>query len=162
MKTSYRIMIGLASMYVFFITCSSAPDGYFISREKPAEIRVKITGIMKMGGFLMLALHYKKENFTTGNMPLIAVKKKITGPEMHFVFPGNYNPGNYAIAVFHDEDSDGELKMNKHGIPLEGFGFSGNPSLKKGRPGWEDTVFEVRKDIHEETIKMLYAMAGVK
>ena len=160
MKKNYRLLITLLLLFAIFVKCSSAPAGYFIPKEKSAEIRIRVTGIVKIEGFIMLALHYNKENFISGNMPAIAVKKKITGSEMSFVFPGNYNPGSYAVAVFHDEDSNGKLEMNKYGIPLEGFGFSKNPSLAKGRPGWENSVFRVNEKVHEETIRMLYAMSG--
>tara|TARA_R110002072_G_scaffold3334_2_gene24628 strand:+ start:109465 stop:109893 length:429 start_codon:yes stop_codon:yes gene_type:complete len=61
--------------------------------------------------------------------------------------------GNYAITVFHDQDEDGEIRKNKIGYPLDGFGFSNNPSLifgvpsfakcsKKVNPG-KTTVFEI-------------------
>jgi uncharacterized protein (DUF2141 family) len=32
-------------------------------------------------------------------------------------------PGNYAIAVIHDENRNGELDTNMFGIPKEGYGF---------------------------------------
>ena len=49
--------------------------------------------------------------------------------------------GNYAISVLHDENLDGKMNSNLLGIPKEGFGFSGNPKLKMGPPGYEEVRF---------------------
>lgn len=48
----------------------------------------------------------------------------------------NVPAGNYAITVFHDHDQDGQIRKNKVGYPLDGFGFSNNPSLIFGIPSF--------------------------
>lgn len=49
--------------------------------------------------------------------------------------------GNYAIRVFHDENSNGELDSNFLGIPTEDYGFSNNVSAWFGAPSWERAKF---------------------
>ena len=51
-------------------------------------------------------------------------------------------PGTYAIAVFHDENSNGRLDTML-GIPREGFGFSNNPPLRPRAPRFSECSFTV-------------------
>lgn len=142
------------------VSCSSVPGNYFQPREQESEIRIHIRNLSGGEGYVMLAIHFRKENYDRSEMPLIAVKKRITGPNMLFRFAGDFSPGEYGAVVFHDEDGDGKLKTNRYGIPLEGFGFSRNPELSGGKPKWEGVVFSVKEVVHEETIHMMYATKG--
>ena len=40
-------------------------------------------------------------------------------------------PGKYAIAVIHDEDSDAAMKTNMIGLPKEGVGVTGGMGYSK-------------------------------
>ena len=51
-------------------------------------------------------------------------------------------PGRYAIAVLHDEDSDGKLATNIFGIPKEGVGVSGE--LGNSKPDFNKCLVQVR------------------
>jgi uncharacterized protein (DUF2141 family) len=55
-------------------------------------------------------------------------------------------PGNYAIALMHDEDADGECDMNFLGIPTEKYGFSNNVKPVLSAPSFEDAKFELKAD----------------
>jgi uncharacterized protein (DUF2141 family) len=50
-------------------------------------------------------------------------------------------PGTYAIAVFHDENSNGKLDSNFIGIPREGTGASNNAKGHMGPPKFDDAAF---------------------
>jgi uncharacterized protein (DUF2141 family) len=54
--------------------------------------------------------------------------------------------GNYAIAVYHDKNTNGELDTNLIGIPKEAYGFSNNARGKFGPASWEDAKFTVDSD----------------
>lgn len=54
--------------------------------------------------------------------------------------------GDYAIQIFHDEDSDGELKTNVFGLPKEGFAFSNRAKAKFGPPDFKDMKVTVSAD----------------
>ncbi|MEI7909785.1 MAG: DUF2141 domain-containing protein [Verrucomicrobiota bacterium] len=53
-------------------------------------------------------------------------------------------PGPIAITVLHDEDSNGKLKRNLFGIPLEGVGMSRNP-FDKHFPTFADATLDMRQ-----------------
>ena len=50
-------------------------------------------------------------------------------------------PGNYALAMFHDENNDKQLNTGTFGIPLEGFGFTNNPKILFSPPKYSDCIF---------------------
>ena len=49
--------------------------------------------------------------------------------------------GEYAITMYHDENSDNECNRNFMGIPKEGYGFSNNFRPKFGPPKYKDCKF---------------------
>jgi uncharacterized protein (DUF2141 family) len=51
-------------------------------------------------------------------------------------------PGDYAISVLHDENSDGKVNTSL-GIPREGVGFSRSPRLRFSAPKFPDVRFAV-------------------
>lgn len=51
--------------------------------------------------------------------------------------------GRYAIAVLHDEDSDGKLATNFIGIPKEGVGVSG--PLGNSKPAFDQCLVQVKQ-----------------
>lgn len=60
-------------------------------------------------------------------------------------------PGNYAIAVFLDENGNGTIDKNFLGIPKEKYGVSNNVIPAMRAPKYEEAVFEMRsgqEDIH--------------
>jgi uncharacterized protein (DUF2141 family) len=58
-------------------------------------------------------------------------------------FP-SLKPGEYAVAVIHDEDKNGKLDTNWIGIPKEGLGASNNAKGRMGPPKFEDAKLEVQ------------------
>lgn len=64
-------------------------------------------------------------------------------------------PGVYALAIYHDEDGDRKFKRNGIGMPVEGFGFSNNPSTLFGLPSFASVRLNV-KNGNKTTIKLRY------
>lgn len=64
-------------------------------------------------------------------------------------------PGVYVLAVYHDEDGDRKFKRNGLGIPVEGFGFSNNPSTLFGLPSFASVRLNVKPG-NKTTIKLRY------
>ena len=60
--------------------------------------------------------------------------------------------GTYAIKIFHDENSNGELDTNFVGFPKESFGFSNDAMGKFGPPTFEQAKFEIAQPKLELTI----------
>ncbi len=62
--------------------------------------------------------------------------------------------GEYAIKVYHDENSNDELDTMLFGIPSEGYGFSNNARGSMGPPEYEQVVFILDSAQKEITINV--------
>ena len=63
--------------------------------------------------------------------------------------------GNYAISAFLDENNNDVLDKNFLGIPKERFGFSNNPSIGTGAPGFHECEVEVHEGNPKFEIKLI-------
>jgi uncharacterized protein (DUF2141 family) len=62
--------------------------------------------------------------------------------------------GDYAVAIFHDENGNGKMDKNLLGIPVEAYGFSNNQRVTFGPPQWEAVKFAVRSPIKDVSIEV--------
>src|SRR5215471_17129317 len=62
--------------------------------------------------------------------------------------------GDYAIAIFHDENGNGKMDKNLLGIPVEAYGFSNNRRVTLGPPAWDAVKFPVRSAVSEVSIEV--------
>jgi uncharacterized protein (DUF2141 family) len=66
-------------------------------------------------------------------------------------------PGNYAVAVFHDENGNGKLDKVL-GIPREGFGFSRNPAIRLGPPRYAEARMTLEPGRTSRTVRLRYLL----
>ena len=110
-----------------------------------AFLRIKITDVKSNDGKMMIAVYNNKETYNREEM---AYKKVVVNiNELTAVCELNNLPmGQYAVAVFHDANSNKKLDTNMIGIPKEGFGFSNNPKSSFGPPGFDKAQFSLDDD----------------
>lgn len=65
-------------------------------------------------------------------------------------------PGNYAIALLHDENDNGKADRTMGMMPKEGYGFSRDAPVKMAPPKFNDAVFAQGEGTSRMTIKMRY------
>ncbi len=65
-------------------------------------------------------------------------------------------PGRYAVSVFHDENSNGEMDTNFIGMPKEGVGASNDAKGHMGPPKFEAAAFQYAGGRLELKIKLVY------
>lgn len=68
----------------------------------------------------------------------------------------NVEPGEYAIALLHDENEDGKANRVLGMAPREGYGFSRDAPVRMAPPDWDDAVFTIGRASQNLTIKMRY------
>jgi uncharacterized protein (DUF2141 family) len=68
----------------------------------------------------------------------------------------NLPPGNYGVAVIHDENKNHKLDRNFLGIPKEGFGFANNPHVGLSAPPFNAAVVHVTCPVTEINIHLQY------
>lgn len=112
-----------------------------VSAVTPGQLTVEIDGLSSQQGNICLTLFSRSEGFPSDSTKAIKAScMPITATPVILKWEG-LDLGNYAIAVFHDENADGKLNTNRVGIPQEGFGFSNNPSILVGPPQFREATF---------------------
>ena len=77
------------------------------------------------------------------------------GEKVEIRFSG-VKPGNYAIALLHDENDNGKADRALGMMPKEGYGFSRDAPVKMAPPNFKDAVFTQGEGTNRLTIKMRY------
>lgn len=123
-------------MSFIFSVASFAQDGH--------ELKVTVKNIEKKVGNIRVCLANKKSDFLKDCFSSKDIPANNTIVSAGFK---NIPAGECAVAVFHDEDKNGELtKGGIFGIPTEDYGFSNNPNAYFGPPRFEKCTFRVGSD----------------
>lgn len=65
-------------------------------------------------------------------------------------------PGEYAVALLHDENDNGKADRAMGMMPKEGYGFSRDAPVKMAPPKFRDAVFTQGEATTRMTIRMRY------
>lgn len=109
------------------------------AQEKGTTITVSITNIANAKGKVLLSLH-QGDSFMKG-MGIQNLESDIKDGKVSFTFE-NVAEGEYAILALHDENENRQMDFDVNGMPLEGYGMSGN-SMSMGPPLFEEAKFTV-------------------
>ena len=91
-----------------------------------------ISGVEHNKGYIDVKIYTNKESFLKEELAAEIIRKKASKDQT--VVPlSKVHEGAIAIVVYHDEDSNGELKTGLFWRPKEGFAFSNNYT-PKGSP----------------------------
>ena len=106
-----------------------------------------ISGVEHNKGYIDVKIYTDKDNFLKEELAAETIRKKATKDQT--VVPlSKVHEGTIAIVVYHDEDSDGELKTGLFWRPKEGFAFSNNYT-PKGPPKFKKAAIEL---LHGEPV----------
>ena len=64
--------------------------------------------------------------------------------------------GDYAIAIYHDENNDHDFNRTFIGLPAEGYGFSNDAPAVAGLPSYNAAKFTAHDGVNPLTITMRY------
>lgn len=118
----------------------------FISASAVAQhdMEVTIKNIKDPKGTIQLALYNNETDYL--KKPLTGKVISANAKEVTVSFT-NLKPGNYAISVYHDANSNNEMDSNLIGIPTEPYGFSNNAMGRFGPPAFEDAKITLDKEV---------------
>jgi len=119
-----------------------------------ATIKVEVTNIQSIKGNLKMGIFNRVHDFRLKSNPYLKASKKVTDSIVDFTFE-NVPFDRYAVAVFHDENSDDTLNVKKFGIPIEGVGFSGKFNSRIKPPDFPLASFRLKSDT-TISIRMIY------
>jgi uncharacterized protein (DUF2141 family) len=128
------------------------------AQDASTGIKVEITGLRNSNGQLVCSLWPGPEGFPRDDSHIL---KHVTAPIKNAsgecVFAGLFPAGDYAVTLFHDEDSSGKFKSNMIGYPLEGYGFSNNVVPQFRAPTFDQCKFHYDgKGWKQISVKMIY------
>ena len=107
--------------------------------ESSSTVLIEVLEFKNTRGTLNCRLFTKAVDFPDGE-GILTLRVPITGPSTSCSF-SNVEPGNYAIAVVHDENGNGKLDKNFVGVPSEGYGVSNNKTYALSAPKWNESTF---------------------
>lgn len=109
------------------------------------ELRVAIEGVRGDRGTVRVAVYRAGSGFLKPGQEHAAMFQRAVTGDLFVIF-GGLPADRYAVAVYHDENANGELDSNLLGIPLEGTGFSEGAVPGFGPPSFNDAALSVPTD----------------
>lgn len=128
-----------------------------IGASSPHALTVRVVGLRSDRGGVVCRLFANGEGFPSRVADVTERRAKIVRDAAHSGLVATCTfamlPfGDYAIAVFHDENDNGKLDTNFLGLPAEGVGVSNNRFPILGPPSWSDARFSLDHDIAMEVV----------
>jgi uncharacterized protein (DUF2141 family) len=148
------VKLSLVASMIFVMFYSSLA----FSKKSLGILYIKIEKIKNMKGSLKIALIDKETNLGSKDDLKDAIRidsVTVSGKSMDYQIK-KIPYGKYSFIVFHDENNNEKLDLDLFEVPLEGFGYSGNPEIKKRRPTFKESSFEINHKKKSILIKMKY------
>ncbi|GJM32019.1 MAG: hypothetical protein DHS20C18_10200 [Saprospiraceae bacterium] len=112
------------------------------------KLIIEVDNIRISEGMVWIGLYDSKENYLIQEQAIVeGLKVNHTGKL--FIEVPNLTYGNYALALFHDINNNGELDRNFFGIPSEPYAFSQPLKTKWRLPYFEEVRFSFQ---HSEQV----------
>lgn len=117
-------------------------------------IVMQVEALKTNEGPVFCDLHNNEKAFPNKPARAVArVKVRPIGGKATCVFE-NVAAGRYAVAVWHDANSNQKLDTNFVGIPKESVGSSNNAKGQFGPPKFKDAAFDYRPPSLRQTIRV--------
>ncbi|MCK5781532.1 MAG: DUF2141 domain-containing protein [Flavobacteriales bacterium] len=119
----------------------SSLNGY----SQSYDLKIEIRNIKELKGNIFVSIYNKSDDFPKKGKHY----QNNTTPANNYsetIFFKNLPVGDYAVALFHDRNSDDKLNKNLFGLPKEGYGFSNNCKPIFSAPSFKCTKFNLSSD----------------
>ena len=120
------------------------------------DISVDIGGIASDKGDVLVSLFSSSEGFPSDHKLAAqssSLRASTNGVSVVFT---NVAPGSYAIAVCHDENTDGQMNRKFYGPPKEGYGLYRKQKPRMGPPLFAESVFDVGTSNMNVNVTVVY------
>ncbi|AFM03229.1 hypothetical protein Fleli_0769 [Bernardetia litoralis DSM 6794] len=109
-------------------------------------LTIEVSNLKNDNGTVMIALFKGKEGFPKDGTKAIKTTKVTIKDKKAIITFTDLEAGDYAFALFHDENGNNEMDSNMFGIPKEGYGFSTNFKPIISAPDFDDADFRVEEN----------------
>lgn len=100
-----------------------------------ADLTIRIDGVASADGDIKVALYNSADGFLSKSVRGLQAPAHAGTVEVKVA---DLPPGDYAFAVYHDANGNGQMDRNMVGMPTEDYAFSNNAVGKRGAPRYED------------------------
>jgi uncharacterized protein (DUF2141 family) len=112
-------------------------------------LQVSITGVdVASGGYIMVGVYESQATFLKADGRIAQARLPVTDAKAGIITTQFELPGGktYAVAAYHDANSNKKLDANFFGIPQEGYGCTNNARGTLGPPSFDDAAILLNKD----------------
>lgn len=142
-------------MYLFFSFLSFfawlSPN--YTPLDATSSLSVKVKDISKKEGFIRVAIYKNTKDFLKDKGQFIGKSLPVTSNEMVINFD-KLPYDTYAIAVYHDLNSNFKFDTNFFGVPTESYGFAKTPKSKWRAPYFKEVGLSISSPNKEVTVSI--------
>lgn len=109
------------------------------------SVKIDVENVKSSDGHIRIAVYNDSEGFLAFES-VYKTSTEIAKKGVTTIYLKNLPSGTYALAVFHDENSNEKLDTNFIGIPKEHIGFSNSKMKTFGPPSFEECSFVLQED----------------
>ena len=120
-----------------------------------AELVIKVEILRSAGGNVRVGVFDSSATWLEGEKALARAVTKAAQPATVVTIDG-LKPGTYAVALYHDENGNAKHDRNFLGVPVEGFGFTRNPTVVLSPPSFAECSVEVPEAGAEVSVRLKY------
>ncbi|EGV43785.1 DUF2141 domain-containing protein [Bizionia argentinensis JUB59] len=124
----------------------------FLASDKP-KLTINIQNIESIQGKIIIGIYSAEEGWLEKDSEIRHYRVLVSKNTEQLIIT-DLPKGDYAISMYHDENSDGICNLNFIGIPKESYGFSNNFKPKFSAPKFKDCKFSLSED-QEMSIKLV-------
>ena len=111
------------------------------SESKKGTLIITVTGFENDEGAAMIGLYNSEEGYTETGKNYKGHSAEIKDSKVVWTIE-DIPFGEYAVKLYHDENSNEKMDRNMLGIPTEDYGFSNNAGGAFGPADYEDAKFK--------------------
>ncbi len=131
---------------MFFAVFFMASFAFSNSIMAQHTLIIEVSNLKSDKGSVMIALFKGEAGFPKDGSKAIQ-KTKVTIKDKKATITFTDLPaGDYAFALFHDENGNNAMDSNMFGIPKEGYGFSTNFKPTMSAPDFDEANFKIEGD----------------
>jgi len=134
---------------ILFFTIFEGNIEKYITKVEPQKhkLTILIPNLAVTKGHVRLILFNSADGFPADYRKAVLAKSYLVNSSSLQIEIPELPKGTYAVAAFHDENSNGKFDFNLVGVPKEGYGASNNARHRFGPPSFQEAMFEFNRDM---------------
>lgn len=132
-------------------------DKECVGRKTATRLNVQVGALRSDAGSVVIVVYPgDPSRFLAPRGKVERAKIKTSAPMSQACFWLPSATDAYAVMVYHDVDSDGDLDRSPQGMPIEGYGFSNDAPTRFASPAFDAVRFGVKPGETTIRIKVRY------